>query len=284
MLESILPALVSAAGSFLSGSSARSAAETNAANNIALQKEFAKNAIQWKVADAEKAGIHPLYALGASTTSFSPVSVGSAGVDPLGGALSSMGQDLSRAAAANRSPTERLSAISQVQVAQGLKANDLRLSNMEMQNQLLAQKVRQMLGTNIGPGGPEEQNNLMIPGQGNTAGIDPEPLKVSPAGSNPSAEAGSITDIGYARTTTGWAPIPSKDIKERIEDNIFEEGMHFIRNRILPNFGYNLAPPPFKPPPGQMWIYSTTGQEYRLVPITRSRIYGDEVGAGTYIR
>lgn len=35
--------------------------------NLALQKDFANNSIQWKVADARKAGIHPLYALGAST-------------------------------------------------------------------------------------------------------------------------------------------------------------------------------------------------------------------------
>lgn len=30
-----------------------------------MQREFAKNAIQWRVADAKKAGIHPLYAMGA---------------------------------------------------------------------------------------------------------------------------------------------------------------------------------------------------------------------------
>lgn len=40
----------------------------NAQNN-ATQREFAQNGIQWKVEDAKKAGIHPLYALGASTAS-----------------------------------------------------------------------------------------------------------------------------------------------------------------------------------------------------------------------
>lgn len=35
--------------------------------NRNFQREFAQNGISWKVADAKRAGIHPLYALGAST-------------------------------------------------------------------------------------------------------------------------------------------------------------------------------------------------------------------------
>ena len=40
--------------------------------NTKLQKEFAQNSIQWRVADAKKAGIHPLYAIGASSSSYTP--------------------------------------------------------------------------------------------------------------------------------------------------------------------------------------------------------------------
>lgn len=43
--------------------------------NIAMQKEFAQNGIQWKVQDAQKAGIHPAVALGAQTYQASPSSV-----------------------------------------------------------------------------------------------------------------------------------------------------------------------------------------------------------------
>lgn len=43
--------------------------------NIAANKEFAQNSIQWKVADAKKAGIHPLAALGSQGSYFSPSSV-----------------------------------------------------------------------------------------------------------------------------------------------------------------------------------------------------------------
>lgn len=44
--------------------------------NIKMQKEFAQNGIQWKVMDAQKAGIHPAVALGANTYQATPSSVG----------------------------------------------------------------------------------------------------------------------------------------------------------------------------------------------------------------
>lgn len=37
-----------------------------------LQREFAQNSIQWRVNDAKRAGIHPLYALGAQGISYQP--------------------------------------------------------------------------------------------------------------------------------------------------------------------------------------------------------------------
>lgn len=50
-----------------------------AAENRALQREFAQNSIQWRVADAKKAGIHPLYSLGANTPTYTPQSMDSFG-------------------------------------------------------------------------------------------------------------------------------------------------------------------------------------------------------------
>jgi hypothetical protein len=64
----LLPGL-KIAGDILGGRKDRqSVRDTNSAN-IAMQKEFAQQGIGWKVADAKKAGIHPLFALGASTHS-----------------------------------------------------------------------------------------------------------------------------------------------------------------------------------------------------------------------
>lgn len=69
------------------------------------QKKVMQNSISWRVADAKRAGIHPLYALGAPTMSYS-ASAGSSGPS-LGETLGGMGQDVSRAVAAGMSDAER---------------------------------------------------------------------------------------------------------------------------------------------------------------------------------
>lgn len=40
--------------------------------NVALQREFAQHGIGWRVEDAQRSGLHPLFALGGSGASFSP--------------------------------------------------------------------------------------------------------------------------------------------------------------------------------------------------------------------
>lgn len=47
---------------------------------------------------------------------------------------------------------------------------------------------------------------------------------------------GGISDIGWARTSTGWVPVPSSDMKDRIEDNFFMETSWFLRNYLTPMF------------------------------------------------
>jgi len=62
---------IQAGGSLLGGLFGNKSAKKQAKQDYRRQKEFAQNTIQWKVADAKKAGLHPLYALGASG-SFTP--------------------------------------------------------------------------------------------------------------------------------------------------------------------------------------------------------------------
>jgi len=68
-----------------------------AQEQLAFQKQAAHEGIQWKVADSQKAGIHPLVGLGAST--FNPSAISAGGQAPSFDA-GSMGQDLGRAAKA----------------------------------------------------------------------------------------------------------------------------------------------------------------------------------------
>ncbi len=53
-----------------------------------------KNGIQWRVEDAKKAGLHPLYALGANTASYTPVSQDSSA---MGNAVADAGAYLGKA-------------------------------------------------------------------------------------------------------------------------------------------------------------------------------------------
>lgn len=66
----------------------------NQKDQEALQREFAQSGIQWRVQDAKAAGVHPLFALGASPASYSPT------VNPMASAVGQMGQDVSRSALA----------------------------------------------------------------------------------------------------------------------------------------------------------------------------------------
>lgn len=110
--------------------------QSNAKRNIKLQKEFAKTGIQWKAEDARKAGIHPLYALGAQTHSFSPVSVGS----DFGTAFANAGQDLSRAMHATRTEDQRQDAYSKT--LQDLQVQKFGLENESLKMDIASKAAR----------------------------------------------------------------------------------------------------------------------------------------------
>lgn len=83
---------ISAAGSLLGG--VLSSAGANSANkaNMAFEKEAMQNQIQWKVADAKKAGLHPLAALGMQ--GYTP---SASAINTMSGMVDAMGQGVSRA-------------------------------------------------------------------------------------------------------------------------------------------------------------------------------------------
>lgn len=80
-----------------------------AQKNLDQQREFAQSGIRWKVQDAISAGLHPLAALGAQVSSFSPISVGSSAADikPTSLDLGDMGQNINRAISAGSTSPER---------------------------------------------------------------------------------------------------------------------------------------------------------------------------------
>lgn len=97
LFSSIAGAVTGAAGSILGGaiSDKRNQAYANQMwqKNYNAQKEFAQNSIQWRVQDAKKAGIHPLYAMG-QTPGYTPSdsSYSSAYGEGVSRAMNSIGQ------------------------------------------------------------------------------------------------------------------------------------------------------------------------------------------------
>lgn len=130
------------------GDENRKTQQAIAQQNIAAQREFAQMGIRWKVADATAAGLHPLAALGASTNSFSPVSVGSTD-------YGSMGQDIGRAIASMKTKDERGEEVAK-------KAEELTLEKGALENDLLRSQIRRLNSTGTGPGIPTTRTKSAV--------------------------------------------------------------------------------------------------------------------------
>lgn len=262
----MLGAIIGAGASLASSLLGKSSSEKSAKQNIKLQKEFAQNSIQWKTADAKKAGIHPLAALGAQTHSFSPVSVGS---DYTG--LAQAGQDLGRAIDATRTKPARLDAHTG-------EIQRLTVQRMGLENELLASKIAKVKQAGSPPPMPTGNPNAdLIPGQGDSPGIEDKAMERQGwSNTDPGREAGAISDTGYTRSTVdygGYAPVMSKDAKDRLDDDTPGVWAWNLRNRIPQSFQFDLNPP-FQAPIGAYWLYNPFKQRYEL---RRRKVLGDYI-------
>lgn len=167
----IAAAGISAGASLLGGALSSHSSRSAARRNEAAQREFAQQGIRWKVADAKAAGIHPLYALGASTHSFTPSHVGDTS---MGSGLAAAGQDIGRAITATQTQEERERAEAQRQSERAEGSRSRRLSEMLLEEQVaaarqsnirsaaetdlireqLAQSISRRLGQGVGPAMP----------------------------------------------------------------------------------------------------------------------------------
>lgn len=287
MLGSLISAGASLIGGLLGKSSAddaREAQERMAAQNIQLQKDFAQQGIQWRVADAKAAGIHPIYALGSGGASFTPVTSNFTSDTSLPNALASAGQDISRGITATQNRADRLDGFTKAAQALTLEKGGLENEILRME---IASKVARLQQGQVGPPMPVNQRYL-IDGQGDTAVsaavpvgssrgapgssalVQENPMRRTPSDPRaPYSEPGAIQDVGPVRTSAGIAHVPSKDVKERIEDNFLYEMQHFFRNQVLPAVSMSSQQnmtkgfPPA--PPGHHWHFIPMRGEYQLV-------------------
>lgn len=197
--------------------------------NEDLQREFAQNGVRWRVADTVAAGLHPLAALGASGSMYSPsttafnsynVDHGRPGIGPdIGASLSQMGQGVSRAMSAAMTKSERATTAFEVaRQAQQLEQGDL-------QNQLLrSQLYRMNYNSPAMPGGPSNAP-LQTAGQ-------PVPI------------GGTSGPVAYDNeyrvlksTTGGYVTHPSEFSKAEDEFGAPLGTEFLVRNRLFPMLG-----------------------------------------------
>lgn len=187
----------------------RAESARQAADNAAMQRDFAQHGLQWKVADAVAAGLHPLAAIGASTAqasnpyqTFVPRNTGEM--------ISRMGQNLSRSFAATSTQHTRL-------------MNELQIENQSLQNEYLRKQIAQ-----VGPPFPSDSRDPLLTGDAlKTVGADPRvvdmPFRRNVSDrSDPSKEAGAMNDWQIVRTHKGYAVVPSQGVKQAIEDSPME--------------------------------------------------------------
>lgn len=188
---------------------AQAASQANFERNLAEQERFAKNKIRWSAADARAAGLSPLHAMGMGQ-GFSPVMSGGYQAGPSGSAPSSsenalrhLGQGVSRAARNYMSQEQRA-------------VNDIALENGRLKNDFLRTQIA------------SEQARLRQ--YENPAVIEMPHRVITPSKSDPSQEPGVVTDKGFANTPSGMHPVPSDDVKQKIEDNWIAEFTWALRN------------------------------------------------------
>lgn len=265
--------IISGLGSLAGGLFGQSSQSRQAESQAELQKEFAKNSIRWRVADAKAAGIHPLAALGAQTHSYAPVVTG----DSIGPAMASFGQDLGRAIDSTRTSGERAGAY--VKTVQ-----DLNVTRLGLENQLLAAQIARVRqpgnpppmpsGGSNGPfssgdiGQPSVAaggNSILADGGDAPGTVITNPMeRVTADPRAPYQEPGAVTDRSFVRTDSGGlAPVYSTDAKQRLEDDLGGMISWNVRNRLLPSIVPS-ASPPYAAPWHSHWEYDVLRQEYVL--------------------
>ena len=245
-LGSAIGSAIGAVGSIAGGILGANSAQNVAGLNYEAQKEFAQNGIRWKVEDAKRAGIHPLYALGASTQGYSP-SGGYTGDYGIADAAAHLGQGFERAQQAKMTKEERekqdvrdaiqdMAALEDLNQKRRMNDAQIRLANSEIfRNFALSTNALRRSGLPPAlPGG----HGGVIAGQGEsyaTGQTTPEISEVVTSASGlPSVQAGSPPDARFYRTATGRAPLPTEESGDAM-DAAFGAGIQWsFRNNILP--------------------------------------------------
>lgn len=120
-----------AIGSIAGGLLGKRATEKTNRQSVALTRELAKYGIRYKVADAKAAGLHPLFALG-SSSSISPTLAASG--DALAGGLAAAGRELGSIGSKRRAAATHNANLEQIQSQIEKNRAEAKLFEAESQN------------------------------------------------------------------------------------------------------------------------------------------------------
>ena len=287
-VASAVGGVASGIGSIIGSNNSAASAEAINRANYEHQKEFAQNGIRWKVADAKAAGLHPLAALGAQTSGYTPSAV--VGDSPDFSFLRDIGQDIGRAVDAKSTAAERAKNAAMLEQGAKLDIEGKQLDNDYKRTLIASQKqddalklanaaVRASWSQQLPPAMPSfAPDGSLMPGQGNATspgGIESKPAEivVNEPGRR-GQERGSITELGFSRTNDGgYVPVMSNDAKQRYEEDIFGEIGWNLRNR-LPGLidRQDVAPPrSWLSDPDSSWEFDLSRGAWYERPAGRSK-------------
>lgn len=250
------------------------------------QKEFAQNSIQWRVNDAKKAGLHPLYALGGHGATYSPQAA--LGDDyGISEASRYVGEGLARSAEAKQA--KKLAQFSQElqlkqlslenkRLASDVKKNDAETLRTLKETQVLDKKYGGGVGFGSGSNSiVSDTLSTSVPGQAvngsSVAASSPQALLTSPDKEFKESTSSFGFDkvassLQYERLPNGVVAI--RPSKENTEDDLAKtiEALYHGNNKYMENDFIRNATAAHPPPPGKEYELRTGdfGLELHLVP------------------
>lgn len=255
-----LSAGISALGSI--GGALLGKSSSDKANRI--MADSMRHGIKWRTWDANEAGVHPLYALGAPTFNPNP-SVW----DP-SAAFANAGQDISRAIDARRTEAERLRNASNAEIGLAVQRErdnelyGLSVERAQLENDLLRSQIVRNAQQSPPPS-PSPAGRRVAPGT-----VDEiAPVVEQHSRHNPGRSPGAITGFQHQHTGDGGLRVvPSEQAKQRMDDDITQQvawQMAYGLGNVRQFGGGEIAPPnteEYPLPDGMSWSWDWDRQAY----------------------
>lgn len=208
---------------------------------IALNKMAQTAEFDTRMELGKKHGIHPLTMIGAPAYSGSGIYMdGSRQEKTID--LNAMGQGIDRLANVGRTQVQR-------------ELDDLAIDNAKLSNDYLRVQIagaqKAVASSGQTPAYSSGAGDYLLDGQSGsgTGRVAPKPAEptLGATASQPHREGGAYPEIGYKQISpTELRIVPSKDQKERMEDDIFEQFKYHSRHSmpIISNFRNNFVKKP----------------------------------------